>query len=154
MSTAQWKIHPYVGFGDLRFGMSRNEVASLIGPPASIDTDADSNSLTEFRLDNGLQAVFDAYTGGLVMVSAYANVPGIELAGKSLDWDNTRALYRELVSLDAARARQSVGITVLFGLGVSFAGFMDRDPGGKSITAFALGQWDEGDPALRPLAGT
>jgi hypothetical protein len=153
MSTVQWKLHPYVGFGDLRFGMSRDTVASLLGPPVSTDSDTDANLLTEYRLDNGLQAVFDVGTEQLVMVSAYANVRGIELAGRSLDWDNTRALYRELVSLDAARARQSVGITVLFGLGVSLAGFMDRDPGGKSVTAFALGQWDEGDPALRPVAG-
>jgi hypothetical protein len=150
MTEDSWIIEPYVRFGHLRFGATQAEVASLIGPADTIDRDSESSLVTEYRCDNGLQAVFHLDSGVLVMVSAYSNVCGIRIAGEALDWTDTRGLYRKLVAADA-RARQTVGITVFFSLGVALAGFLDRDVGGKSITAFAQGQWDERDPALKSI---
>lgn len=143
-----YAIFPYVGVGDLRFGMSQEEAASILGNPDITEEDVDAELTTHYWRDNGLQLSFDALSHKLILISLYSNIQNIRMGDREFDWHRTSEMYRELLKQDPS-ARQTVGITIFFKYGISIVGFLSDDLGGKSLTVFAKGQWSPDDPALK-----
>ena len=144
-----FNVDPYVGVGDLLFGMSRRDAQQLLGLPKLSRASRYSREVTDFWQANGLQLPFESDIGGLVEVSMYSNLPEIVVGGIDLLEPNRRAAYKRLCAKDGA-GKICVGITVLFGFGVALSGF-DHDENQESVTAFSKGRWTEDDPDLKPL---
>jgi hypothetical protein len=147
---SKFHIKPYEGAGPLKFGMSRIEVEQQMGPAKFVDIDHEAGVITEYRLDNCLQLGFDIESNGLVLISFYPPLSGISLGEKSLEWASS-AEWHELLFHPGSGAKETVGIQVSFRYGVSASGLKKTDSGAKSLTVFARGQWNEGDPSLRVI---
>jgi hypothetical protein len=145
-----YEIRPYVGVGDLKFGMSREDVHRTSGLADSTIDDEESGTIIEYRHDNTLQAAYDRNTKRLVLVSMYSPLDGVRVGDRTLDWLHSEEWYNYLCMTDPT-ARQVVGISVFFKYGISTAGLLKLERGDKSVTAFAKGQWDEHDRAMKPL---
>ena len=145
-----FKIHPYIGVGTLRFGMRRDEVAFVLGSSDFSNLDLETQIVTEYRRSNGLQTCFDQDTGKLVMVSFYSNIDGVSLNDVSLVWPNSKTFYEWMLETDCS-AKTAFGISIFFKYGVSSAGLSGNEEGNKSITVFQKGQWDSNDPALKNI---
>lgn len=145
-----YRIYPYVGIGDLKFGMNRTEVAGVVGKPEVEAVNKYSGVSIEYRLDSALQTAYDTSTGLLVLVSVYAPIAGVSLLQRYLDWDKSANWYEMLRKTDPS-ARQTVGISIFFQHGISTAGLEGVERSEKSVTVFASGQWLEDDPELARL---
>lgn len=145
-----FEILPYVGVGPLRFGMTPDEVATVLGPPAFSVPDEDAAVIVYYRGDNAIQTSHDARTNRLVLASFYFPVAGLRLYDHSLNWERSADWFEWLKQADSS-ARQKYGITVFFRFGISVAGFQGAENGQKSMTVFDRGQWCPDDPDFGPL---
>lgn len=145
-----YEVTPYVGVGDLKFGMSPSIAEALLGKPKLSDFDEDTGTTTQYWENNGLQLTFSENDNRLVSISMYSNINNIQLPGIPFNWANSKSTYDTLIKLDPS-ARQTVGITVFFKYGIAVTGFREDEDGSKSITAFDKGQWTQEDPYLKPL---
>lgn len=145
------EIRPYVGVGDIKFGMRPEDVRGTLGSADYELDDEESGTLVEYREDNALQTAYDRTTRRLVLISMYAPLDHVSIDDRTLDWSDSESWYGYLQATDAS-ARTVSGISVFFKYGISTAGLSKAEKGDKSVTAFARGQWNEKDPALRPLA--
>lgn len=148
-----YPIYPYVGVGDLKFGMHRAAVHALLGPPIRQKKSRFSDEVTDFWNGNGLQLVFSSPQGKLLEISLYPNLNDVTLDGAEILSAPGRRVYDQLCKADGS-SRQTVGVTVLLKLGIAITGFLNDDSDDKSVTAFALGRWSESDPTLEPVKVT
>ncbi len=58
----KFEIQPYIGIGDIKFGMRPVDVDNLIGPPSSVKKDF-LGERTEYRRDNGLLVTYSENQG-------------------------------------------------------------------------------------------
>lgn len=144
-----YQIKPYVGVGALEFGMSPDQARELVGPADEVAQDRDEGTLTEFRLGSALQLTYELSSRNLVGVSLYHPLEGITVEGLELEWSDSEAWLAELKRRDPAHGR-TYGIDVFFKFGVSATGLQHSDNGDKSVSAFAMGQWDPSSPDLIP----
>lgn len=144
-----YQIKPYVGVGPLEFGMSPDQARGLIGPADEVAPDRDEGVLTEFRLSSALQLTYELSSQKLVGISLYHPLAGVAVDGLELDWSESEQWLAELKRRDPAHGR-SYGIDVFFKFGVSASGLQHRENGDKSVSAFAMGQWDPSSPDLIP----
>lgn len=142
-------ITPYEGVGPLKFGMGRDEIKGLVGNADHVGEDREEKTLTEYRFGNSLQLVYDLATVRLVCISLHRPLTEISVDGIQLEWSESETWLERLKKLDAD-PRFTYGITVLFKFGISAAGLQHDENGGKSVTAFARGQWDSDSPDLLP----
>lgn len=149
----KFNVVPYVGVGELKFGMSREDVSSILGPADLYQYDEDTGLITDYRYENGLQTLFVKESGRLVMVSLYSNVENVSVGETAINWGDARNIYEDLLVGDPS-AKGAAGITVFFKYGVSVAGFHSNGNGDKSLTAFEVGQWRQDDPMLKPVKRT
>ena len=83
----RFEIKPGVGLDDLKFGATRDEVESLLGPPDEIDEDLDSDepSVAYFYWTFDLSLHFDAeddfLLGTMELGSEQATVEGVPVIG-------------------------------------------------------------------------
>jgi hypothetical protein len=144
------EIRRYVGVGDLKFGMSPEDVQGALGSAESGLDDEESGTVIEFRHGNAMQTAYDRRTMRLVLISMYAPTGRVRVGDRILDWSDSEPWYNSLRDTDPS-ARQVFGVSVFFKYGISTTGMSKAEKGDKSVTAFAQGQWDENDRAMRPL---
>lgn len=144
-----YTVYPYVGVGPLEFGMSPDQARELIGPADEVVQDRDEGGLTEFRMSSALQLTYELSSQKLVGISLYHPLDGVAVDGLELDWSESEQWLAELKRHDPSHGR-SYGIDVFFKFGVSASGLQHREDGGKSVSAFAMGQWDPSSPDLIP----
>lgn len=142
-------IHPYVGVGSLKFGMSPDDAREVVGPVDEVSEDREEGTLTEYRRDSALQLIYELSSRHLVGVSLYHPLQGVAVDGLELDWNNSGHWLAELKRRDPAHGR-TYGIDVFFTFGVSASGLQHEENGSKSVSAFAAGQWDPSSPDLLP----
>ena len=136
-----WVIEPYVGVGDLKFGMDAANVEALLGPPH----DSDSRGMWtryEFRKVGG--PVIGYNNQGLGEINFGRRFgPGLTFNGHDVfSGDSERFLA--LVSAADPGLVESFGTIVSRRLGLSFGGFRaDEDPNDRSISVFRQGVWTD-----------
>lgn len=129
--------------------MSPDHARERIGPADEVTQDRDEGTLTEFRLSSALQLTYVLSSRNLVGVSIYHPLEGVAVDGLELDWSESEQWLAELKRRDPAHGR-TYGIDVFFKFGVSASGLQHSDNGDKSVSAFAMGQWDPSSPDLIP----
>jgi hypothetical protein len=136
-----WIIQPYVGVGQLKFGMRPDEVAAILGPPDGSRLIADTSEIRERREQSALQAVYAAGDKRLVELGFSPPIAGLEFDGVRLfavqsDDALLRAIQHDPSPLSIH------GFVVFFGLGLTLTGF-DEDEDDKAVTVFEKGRWDD-----------
>lgn len=145
-----YEILPYVGVGDLKFGISPSMAEVILGKPKLSYYDSDTDTTTQYWNNNGLQLAFSKDDNALVSISMYSNIDNISLPGIRFEWNSSKSTYNSLTTLDPS-AMKTVGITVFFKYGIAVSGLLGEENGDKSITAFSKGQWTPEDPYLKQL---
>lgn len=148
---SNFEILPYQGVNELKFGMTREEVTRLLGPPSRTRTSRFSRDRIDAWLGNGLQLTFERGSGRLAEVALYSGVGDVVLQGLSLFSMPAAVAFDRLVALDGD-PKEALGVTVMLNLGIAVTGFVDDDAGQKSVTAFCRGRWDDPSLGLHPLA--
>lgn len=144
-----YPVYPYVGVGPLEFGMSPDQAGEQIGAADEVSQDLSDGTLTEFRLSSALQLTYELSSQKLVGISLHHPLDGIAVDSLELDWNESEQWLAELKRRDPTHGR-SYGIDVFFKFGVSASGLQHRENGDKSVSAFAMGQWDPSSPDLIP----
>ncbi|TCV65350.1 hypothetical protein [Neorhizobium sp. S3-V5DH] len=135
----EWEIVSFVGMGPIRFGMSPEEVAGIVGPPDRSRRGLRPGTFNEFR---GTKAPIVRYNENRVReIEAFYDLESVTFQGIDLFHTNGIEVLRRLEELNGD-ARLSVGIILFDKLGLT-AGRLDEGPRtGHSVTAFSSGTWD------------
>jgi hypothetical protein len=144
MITPSFKIEPYVGPLPLRFGMTEQAVAAVIGAPLS----KRKNHLGEPAHDHGFCAIgYDKQTLLLNYVGirpeAHVSYRGISI------FEDPNALA-SLVAEDGS-AVEFVGFILLRQLGIALSGFHDGDTSQRAVNLFERGRYDKFSGRFKPF---
>lgn len=134
-------IYPYVGVGQLQFGMSRNKVAELMGVPDDVDIDAVEKEVTEYRHDSRITLVYSLDDDKLIEIGFGPNIKNLVFNNIRMFCENPEIVIKNLMTFDD-KPFEHVGFIVFFELGITLAGIFDRDDSDKAITVFNKGRWD------------
>jgi len=147
--TSKFDIKPYIGVGDLRFGMDRAKVEQLIGT-ASRQKKGFSGETTEYRRDNGLLTTYDSGTNELVEIGFSRNILELQYEDVEIFVEPPKDVFKKLASLDG-NPYENVGFIVLLKLGITLTGFHDDDINQRAVTVFTRGRWDDLMQDLKPF---
>jgi hypothetical protein len=145
-----WLIHPYVGVGAAKLGMTQGQVAAILGPPDDADVDSETDEIREERKAAALQAVFSADEGQLVELGFSPPIAELELDGVRLFSVPPDQALRHVIQRDPD-PRIIHGFIVFLSLGITMTGFHNNDEAQKAVTIFAKGRWDSVKPKLKPF---
>jgi hypothetical protein len=145
-----FKIEPYIGVGDLKFGITRADSYVILGMPVSSKKSRFSNEITDYWMENNLQLTFTDLKGLLVEISLYPDLKDAQLDGIKIFTEPGLNVFTEFCKRDN-KVRETVGITIFFSYGVAMTGFLNSEDDQKSITAFAAERWNINDPELKHL---
>jgi len=148
----RFDIQPYVGVGDIKFGMNQNQIANLIGPSPK-SKKGFLGEVTESRRDNGLSMTYGKDSNELVEIGVSKNITELEFGGKYLFTASPLNIFDELVKYDG-NPYEYVGFVILLKLGITLTGFHDGDENQKAVTVFAKGRWDDQLADLKPFKWT
>lgn len=142
-----WEILPYVGMGPVKFGMTPEEVASLLGPPISVRTK--NIRRNEQRQRN--TPIVRFRNGHVSEIEAYYDVPNVTLNGVDIFKDNPVKVLQFLEERNGG-CLEDVGILLFINLGVSM-GRIDKDvKENHSICAFVKGMWVDAVPDMKKIS--
>lgn len=151
-----WKIIPHVSVGPLRFGMTIDEVAALMGPPSHVQEDAiphgGSEELKskyedhrfEFRLAqpaSQTKPTIEYQNGRVVSFEIYQELPGVEIGGYAI-FDKELKFAIEALKKMSSEYGYNDDSYVFLDLGVSLSNddVWEYVP---SINVFAKGHFDD-----------
>lgn len=134
-----WEIVSFEGIGAIRFGMTPNEVADVVGPPDRSRRGLRSGSFNEFRAN---RTPIVRYSENRVReIEAFYDLESVTFQGIDIFKSDGLEVLRRLEKLNGD-AKLSVGIVVFDKLGLT-TGRLDQGPRtGHSVTAFARGTWN------------
>ena len=138
------EIVPYECVGRVKFGMTIEEVATVVGEPERVSTNR-RKERDERRGKMGIR--FSAEDSKVVEVS----LRHLEVTLMGIDVFNDPNAFDRLIAVDG-KPFESLGFVVLMKLGITLTGFHDQDESQKAVTAFARGRWDDVKEEFRPLA--
>lgn len=147
--TNKLDIKPYVGVGDLRFGMKQSAIEQLIGAP-TMQKKGFSGETTEYRRDNGLLTTYDKNTHELVEIGFSRNILELEYENNMIFVDPPIEIFKKLAKIDGA-PYETLGFIVLLKLGITLTGFHDGDISQKAVTVFTQGRWDDFSEDMKPF---
>ena len=136
-------IRSYAGAGRIDLGMTAEDVAIILGPPADRRRSW-KGTIEEFR--EGLQLSFDEagrVTEIVLHAPSSALLNGVDLLRLSDP-------VQELVKSDSS-PYEFVGTVVSLALGIALAGFDYEGARDRSVTVFSKGRWDSLKDRLSPL---
>jgi hypothetical protein len=128
-----FEIAPYTGVGDLRFGMSGQEVANILGPPMHRNRNW-KGEIEEYREGSKVYYINETVAEIVLMPPAGALYKGIDLLGlvKPVDF---------LIADDPAPF-EYMGTIVFLEIGLALTGFAEPNDPDTTVTAFARGRWE------------
>lgn len=139
-----FNLEPYVGIGPLRFGMSQDQVKSIVGEPERILTNRRGEPDFQY---SGINIRFSSEELRLVELGIYPST-SLTVMGVSV-FDEPDA-FSKIVELDG-QVFECYGFIIFFGLGVTMTGFHDEDGSQKAVTLFARGRWDHLREQMQPF---
>lgn len=147
---SSFDIVPYVSVGPLRLGMTRAELHSILGRPASTKKSRFGPKVTDRWRTEDLTVTISSETGSVEEIGFGSAQRLAQVNGVRLFAQDGPLVYRDLCLADGA-ARHDVGFTVLFRFGVTLSGFGVASQDDRAVTVFSKGVWDENDPQLKPV---
>lgn len=140
-----WTIHPYEGMGPLRFGMSRTEVAAILGSAVSAKTTF-TGSLTERRGE--ADPICTYVSDRLAEIEVGPATSGLRIGETDVFGDDPFQVLLALYKTNGG-ALAGLGSVLFLGLGINTTGFIDlktlryrAEPDERSLTLFQKGQFD------------
>jgi len=143
-------INPYIGVGKLKFGMTQDEVARILGKPHDLETDSEGE-VREFRKENGLQTAYSEIDRRLVEIGFSSNIETLTFNNTALFSNKPLDVFRFLLAADK-QPYELLGFVVLLNLGITITGFHDEETEERAVTAFARGRWDSIKERLKPFS--
>jgi hypothetical protein len=147
--TLHFEIRPYEGVGSLRFGMSKIEVADLIGPPEEADVHPLGEAY-EDRFGSSVLTIYSKADNTLVQIGFSRWTQGVTFKNTNIFNEDPGKVLEFLIQEDA-QPLESLGIIVLLNLGITLTGFHDDGEDERTITVFAKGRWDLKKAKLKPF---
>ena len=136
-----WVIKPYIGVGDLRFGMNPDDVETLLGPVRKSDSRGDWTRY-EFRALRGPTVGYDDRGLGEINFDRDFG-PGLTFNGHDI-FGGDPEKFLKLVSAGDPGLVRFLGTIVSYKFGLSFGGFRaDEDPQDRSLGVFRKGLWTD-----------
>lgn len=145
-----FEIDPYIGVGKLKFGMTQDEVAQIVGKPDNVEIDSEEE-IREFRNENGLQTVYSEKDKHLVEIGFSSNITALSFHKTGLFTNAPLATLRVLNDADK-QPFELLGFIVLLNLGITLTGFHDEATDERAVTVFTRGRWDSMRKKLKPLS--
>ncbi len=143
MTTPTFSIEPYKGALPVRFGMTTDEIESLLGDP--------QRRSTNFRKE--LTYDYEAFNVGFNKSKVVTHVGFVP--GASVEYDGepvlTTEAFQRLIQIDG-EAKEVLGFVVLLNLGIAFTGFHDNDNSQRAVTAFEQGSYEELSHKMKEFA--
>ncbi len=133
-------IIPYEAVGQIRFGMSLDEVLEALGKPDITSKNRGGETTLNYRTQ-----LVTIGSAGMAEVGILPQLP-VTIHGISIFSDPDA--FPKLCQIDGD-AKEDLGFIVLLNLGITMTGFHDFDESQKAITAFARGRWDDMRSELR-----
>ena len=137
-------IEPRVGVGEVRFGMTLEEVLAVLGEPEWSGYDSEGDA--ERRWPN-----LTVRWGRETETVAEIAVPvenRVTIAGHLLPLDSDPLTV--LCELDPEPVR-CLGFLIFREIGVAISGFHDGDEDQRALTVFAPGRWDDMSSHFEPF---
>jgi hypothetical protein len=141
-----WVIEPYVGVGPLKFGMTSEEVADLLGPYKSRfdrtdDDEDDYQSIDEHR--DGLDSPIIHYENNKISEITFTRfTKSVMVWGENYYGILPKEFKRHIASVDDGLLVYADGSFLSMKLGIAFDEY-EFDDSDKSITVFKRGSHDE-----------
>jgi hypothetical protein len=136
-------LDPYIGALPVTFNMSPEDVSHILGAPDSVRL----NKASERDERRGPVAIRYSSNDHKVVEISFLPTAHVFLQGEDL-FRNDNAIG--FVS-QYDRPLEFVGFVVFLDLGITLAGFHDKDDSQKAISAFRKGRWDKFRDRLSPL---
>ena len=128
-------IKPYESIGPIRFGMSKDELVSVVGDPVRTSKNQHGEANLQFA---GFSVRLSKDDGGVVEVGVVPETPTVL---GDVDVFLSPDSFAKLVKLDG-EPWEYVGFVILLNLGMTMTGFHDADESQKAITVFERGRLD------------
>lgn len=156
-----WTIHPNLGLGPLRFGMTPEQVLAAapgLGAPQQVDREWDG-SVREAR---GVALPSIGYAEGRVLdIDCSAHVAGVTFEGMDVFAVEPARLLRRLFELNGG-ALAGLGSVLFLKLGINTGGFFDAEAGRfampdptarsyRTLAVFAPGAFDDLAGEMAPI---
>jgi hypothetical protein len=135
----EWEIVSFERMGPIKFGMTPDEVAAVVGAPDRSRRGLRPGSFNESR---GTGAPIVRYNeSGVREIEAFYDLESVTFQGINVFQSDGLEVLRRLEELNGD-AKLSVGIVLFDKLGLT-TGRLDEGPRtGHSVTAFRSGTWD------------
>ena len=129
------EIIPNIGVGQIRFGMAREEVISILGPAE----DSGKNSEGEVSDDWPLMSVRYSKNTDEVVEIALRHESGVIYNGRTYVLGDE--LLEELLKSDSS-PQLCLGFLLFLDLGIALTGVHDNDSEQLALSVFSSGRWD------------
>jgi len=149
--NSKFEIYPLIGVGDIKFGMTSDQVADLIGLSDDYDIDESNSERREYRRDNGFQAVYSARTKKLVEMGFSSNILELSFNDIYVFSKPEADVVKQLIIIDQ-NPYILFGFIVLNKLGLTLTGFHDGNKNQKAVTVFSEGRWDSMKTFFKPFS--
>jgi hypothetical protein len=134
-----WVIQPYVGVGNIKFGMDQNEIQKILGQPEDVLA-RKNNSINEYRTD--ITIPITHYTNGILDEITFSRQTEILLLNDmNILRQNEKTVLEYILKLDPD-TKYYAETVISLGLGLSFTGFHNGEESDKAVTVFARGVFD------------
>ena len=136
-----WVVKPYVGVGDLRFGMDAASVEALVGPPRKSESRG-MWTRYEFRsLGGPIMGYNDLGLGEINFGRRFG--PRLTFEGHDIFVGDPGKFLKLLSAADPGLV-ESLGTIVSYKLGLSLRGFRaGANPTERALSVFREGVWDD-----------
>lgn len=145
----EWHVQTFEGMGPIRFGMTPEDVALVLGPPQRSRRGLRLGSFSEHR---GTRVPIVRYRDNKVReIEAFYDLGLVEFRGISLFRADGRQVLRQLEALNGG-AMISVGIVLFDQIGLTTGRLDEGARTGHSVTAFSPGTWDNNDSGFEMIS--
>ena len=141
------ELKPRIGVGDLKLGMSAEEIVAVMGEPRLKRKTTRGEDEFFYYDNNDINVVIGSSGSGIVHIGINSSV---SLSYHDKNIFSHPSLWLELIAEDG-NPYEHLGFIVLLSLQITLTGFHDNDTSQKAITVFTKGTWDRFLPKLKPF---
>ena len=136
----EFEIICFEGALPLRFGMSPEEVASIIGQPRVASPNW--QGVLSWSYDSPTLSLNIGFGGDVQTANHFGFGRGSIVRHRGLDFFADRSAWRRLIDL-SCDLHECLGFLVFCDLGIALTGFHDDDEDDLAVVAFPRGEWEE-----------
>jgi hypothetical protein len=142
LTNMGFEIIPFVGVGELRFGMTPTEIADILGVPLSKDVGRNYyEERVEYRSCADVVVSYDKNSNTAAEFGFGQTIRELSYMKQKIFLMPELDALRLLIDRDS-NPYESVGFVIFPNLGISMTGFHDNDPDEKAVSVSEKGRLD------------